>query len=160
MINTQNGVQFSDEFELNYHLFMEIGLSVNYNGYLYDQDTGIEIKYKDKYIKSSTVPMPLYAGRNDIIFEPAKNYNLMTTLLGYYIDKETNSDDGDRIGYIAQYIDDNPTKDKQRIVIKTKRGDIASKFYYNVYLGYIECIFMLGGSLVPDLSNFDIQYQE
>lgn len=158
MIFTNTGkVQFQDEYEMFYHLFMEIGLGINNNNqYLYDQDTGVELQYKEKYIKATVVPVPIYAGRNDIVFEPARNYHLMTTIMGYYIDKETAN--GNDIGFVAQYIDDNPDRTKQRIVVKTSRGDICSDFYHNIYLGYIECIFKLSGSFDPDLSNFDILY--
>jgi hypothetical protein len=149
-------IMFDDFFEMSYYLFMEIGLSVNSNNYLYDQDTGIQIRYKDKYIKATVVPMDIYAGKNDIIFDPAHNYNLMTTLFGYFLDKESNNEEGDKIGFIAQFIDDNETKDKQRLSVQTQRGLYASEFYNNLYLAFIEMIFTLSGNYLVDLSNFDI----
>ena len=149
-------VSFNDIYELYYHLFTEIGLSISPNQYLYDQDTGIELRFKDKYIKATVHPIPIYSGKNDIIFDPSKNYNLMVSLLGYYIDKESNNtEQSDNIGFIAQYIEETPGREKQRVVIKTKRGEIKSQFYFNIYLGYIEIIFILSGNFLPDLSNFD-----
>lgn len=151
-------VMFDDMYEMFYHLFTEIGLSINNNQYLYDQDTGIELKYKDKYIKSTVVPIPIYAGKNDIVFDPVKNYNLMVSLLGYFIDKEANNPEGDRIQFIAQYIEDDQNREKQRVVIKTRNGDFASNFYRNIYLGYIEIIFILADNFIPNLVNFDCEF--
>lgn len=153
-----NGFQiFNDVYERNYYLFMEIGLSINNNQYLIDQDTGQTLQFKDKYIKATVEPVPIYAGKTDILFEPERNYGLMEKLLGYYIDKESNSDEGDRIGYIANYTEYFPDKTKQRVVIKTARGDIATQFYHNLYLAYMEAIFLLSGSFNNlTLSNFDI----
>lgn len=155
MKNVNGKIMFDDMYELYYHLFLEIGLSINGNNYLYDQDTEIPLMYKDKYIKATTFPVPIYAGRNDIVFDPSQNYNLMVSILGYYIDKESNSDSGDNIGFIAQYIEDNDIE-MQRVVVKTKNGDYASQFYHNIFLGYIEIIFLLAHSFNVDLSNFDL----
>lgn len=152
--NSIGQMVFDDLQEMYYNLFNEIGLSINKDSYLYDMDTGQVLLFKDKYIKASNNPLDdLYAGKTDIVFDPLKNYTLMTTLFGYYIDKEF----ADRPGYfIAQYIDDNPEdKHLQRFVVKTQDGDIYSKFYNNTYLGYVENIFNLAGSTV-DLSNFDL----
>ena len=152
-------INFSDMY---YDLFMELGLGIDANSYLYDQDTDMPILFKEKYIKANITGAPLYQGRNDIIFDPPKNYSLMDKLFGFYLDKCKNSDDGDILrGYIAHYIEDDPTKTKQRVVVKTVpveqggRGLIESEFYFNVYLAFIDCIFRIAG-YNPNLQNFDI----
>ena len=105
---TANGkMMFDDIYEMFYHLFTEIGLGINTDQYLYDQDTMTVLKYKDKWIKATVQPVEIYAGKTDIVFDPARNYNLMTTLFGYFISKESNSPEGDRIKFNSQYIDDN-----------------------------------------------------
>jgi len=161
MIYLPNGtVAFDNIFDMYYDMFSEIGLGINSQQYLYDQDTQIVIQFKEKYIKASINGQPVYAGRNDIVFEPAKNYTLMTRLFEYYLDKCQNSDDGDQLrGYIAHYIDDDEAKEKQRVVVKTAgRGEISSQFYFNVYLAYIDCLFKIAG-YNADLSNFDIKVE-
>ena len=161
MIYLPNGtVVFDNIFDMYYDMFSEIGLGINSQQYLYDQDTQIVIQFKEKYIKASINDQPVYAGRNDIVFEPAKNYTLMTRLFEYYLDKCQNSDDGDQLqGYIAHYIDDDEAKEKQRVVVKTAgRGEISSQFYFNVYLAYIDCLFKIAG-YNADLSNFDIKVE-
>lgn len=161
MIYFANGTSgFENMMDMYYDLFSEIGLGINSQQYLYDQDTQIVLMFKDKYIKASVTGEPLYAGRNDIVFEPAKNYTLMTRLFEYYLDKCQNSDDGDMLqGYIAHYIDDDETKEKQRVVVKTVgRGEISSNYYFNIYLAYIDCLFRIAGYNV-NLNNFDIRVE-
>ena len=45
---------------------------------------------------------------------------------------------------------------RQRVVIRTKKGDLYTQYYYNIYLAYIEAIFLLSENFEYDLSNFDI----
>lgn len=154
----QGKVMFQDIYEMYYHLFTEIGLGINSDQYLYDQDNGTVLRYKDKYLKATVQPVEIYAGKTDMIFDPVKNYNLIVSILGYYLDKEANNPEGDNIGFIAQFIEDDSTREKQRVVVKTRRGDYISSFYYNIYLAYIEVIFLLSDNFVVDLSNFDIVF--
>lgn len=159
MIYYANGtVGFENIWDLYYDLFSEIGLGINSQQYLYDQDTQTTIMFKDKYIKASINGQPVYAGRNDVVFEPNKNYTLMARLFEYYLDKCQHSDDGDLLcGYIAHYIDDDATKEKQAVVVKTQgRGLIQSDFYFNIYLAYVDCLFKIAGYNVV-LKNFDIK---
>ena len=151
-------IGFDNIYDMYYDLFSEIGLGINTQQYLYDQDTQVTITFKEKYIKASINGQPIYAGRNDIVFEPAKNYTLMARLFEYYLDKCQQSDDGDLLeGYIAHYIDDDETKEKQRVVVKTVgRGEISSNYYFNIYLAYIDCLFKIAG-YNANLTNFDIK---
>lgn len=147
---------FNDIYEMYYNLFLELGLAVNENGYLYDIDNNIVLKFKDKYIKAAMTRVPVYPGAFDIVFDPSQNYMLMVYMMGYYIDKEVNNEN--KIGFIAQYIDeDKSTEDKlQRVVVKTRNGNICSRYYHNIFLAYIDIIFILSGNTSLDLSNFDI----
>ena len=162
MYPSANGKMFFNNFnEMFYELFMEIGLAINNEQYVYDQDTGIILKFKDKRIKMSFTS-DVYAGNNDIIFDPSTNYDLMVKLFGYYIEKETN--EGNDIGYIAHFTEEENGKAfipkderfKQRVVVRTRNGDICSNYYYNLYLAYIEIIFIISENPQYDLSNFDI----
>lgn len=162
MYPSANGKMYFNDFrEMYYNLFLEIGLSINNDQYIYDQDTGIILKFKDKQIKMSFINN-VYAGNNDIVFDPSTNYNLIVTLFGYYIEKEAAN--GNDIGYIAHFSEEEAGKVfipkgerfKQRLVIRTKNGDINTEGYYNLYLAYIEAIFIISGNTGYDLSNFDI----
>lgn len=162
MYPSANGKMFfNDTMEMYYNLFLEIGLSINNEQYIYDQDTGIVLKFKDKRIKMS-FSNTVYGSNNDIIFDPSTNYDLMVKLFGYYIEKETSN--GNDIGYVAHFTEEEAgrvfvpdgERFKQRLVIKTKNGDIGTNYYYNLYLSYIEAIFIISGNTGYDLSNFDI----
>lgn len=162
MYPSANGKMFfNNTTEMYYELFLEIGLSINNENYIYDQDTGIILKFKDKRIKMS-LNGTVYGSSNDIIFDPTSNYDLMVKLFGYYIEKETSNEND--IGYIAHFTEEETNKAfiskderfKQRLVIRTKNGDICTNYYYNLYLSYIEAIFIISGNNNYDLSNFDI----
>ena len=163
MYPSANGkVYFSDVNEMYYNLFLEIGLAINNEQFIYDQDTGIVLKYKDKRIKMSFTN-DVYGSNNDVVFDPSTNYDLMVKLFGYYIEKETHQNEND-IGYIAHFTDEEfgrpfvPKEERyrQRLIVKTKHGDLRTNPYYNIYLAYIEAIFIISGNIEYDLSNFDI----
>jgi hypothetical protein len=162
MIYLPNGtIQFNDIGELYYELFMEMGLYVKTaDSYLYDQDTSTPIMFDSKYIKANTNNAPIYAGANDIAFEPGKNYKLISQLFGYYLTKAQYSEDGDLLqGFIAWYdesmTDEKSKFEKKKVTIKTEgRGTIESQYYFQIYLAFIDCIFRINNKIV-DLSNFD-----
>ena len=156
-VTPQGKIAYNTIGELNYNLFMTIGLAINADQHLYDQDTMKELNFNGKYIKASINDIPVYAGRNDVVFEPSRNYKLMATLFGYYIDKETNSEEGDKVGFISQGNEDSKDREFHRLFVDTKRyGRVESDWYQNGYLGFIDCIFKLDGQNI-DLHNFDIR---
>ena len=158
---------FNDMGELFYNLFLEIGLGINQDQYIYDQDSGIVLKCKDRYIKASINNTPVYAGKNDIVFDPANNYNLIVWLLSYYAEKEEANGEGN-VSYMSHFTEpevyisrktdrDTTKRYRQRVVIVTRSGqNLHTGFYYNLYLAFIEAIFILSGNDEYDLSNFDV----
>ena len=157
MFNPDGTLTYNNFIEMQYDLFSTIGLGINRDCLIYDQDTSTLIQMGGKYIKASVCGEPIYVGKDAIPFDPAKNYKLITYLFCHFLDKAQMSDDGDILGgYVSHFIDDNPEKDKQAVVVRTTmKGDIRSRFYYNIYLAYIDCILRIDG-YNPDLSNFDI----
>ena len=157
-----NGIAyFNDLNDLYYNYLLEMGLAINANQYLCYQDSGQILQFKGKFIKASVNNVPVYAGLNDILFDPLHNYGMIATLFGLYLDQCQNADDGDILnGYIAHYIEDNPNdKTMQKVTVKTfGRGEISSNYYHNVFLAYIDCTFRVSGTNV-DLSAFDIEYE-
>lgn len=149
---------YESKEEMYYNLFLQMGLVVNNQGYLQDSDTGIVIRYKDKFIKVSLNPgVPAYAGRTDILFEPDKNFDLMSKLMSFYIDKRDHSDDP--LGYIGQGIMDNKEYSVHSVFVKSHSGEFESAKYHNTYLGFIDCIFRMDG-VTPELHQFDIWEEE
>jgi hypothetical protein len=149
---------YESKEEMYYNMFLEMGLFVNQQGYLQDQDTGIVIRYKDQFIKVSLNPnVPVYTGRTDVEFDPKKNFNLMATLMGYYIDKREHGEEP--IGYISQGIFDKKEEQLHSVFIKSQSGLYESDLYHNSYLGFIDCIFKMGG-ILTNLHPFDIVEDE
>ena len=158
VFNPDGTISYTDVFELYYNLFNTIGLSVNADQYLYDQDNLQILKYNDKAIKAATAPMNVYAGKNDVIFEPAVNYDMMVKLFGYWLDKEIAIGENPNIGvYQSQYIEDHPeNKLLQRFTVCFANGTkYTSQFYNKLYLAYMELIFLIGDNQVVNLHNFD-----
>lgn len=149
-------VRFTDRGELLFHLFMEMGLGINSNQYLYDQDTGEVLRFKDLYIKADVNNQPIYAGKTDIVFEPETNYSLMNNLFAYYLEKFKADEDNHITQEISYYFESDPNKEKQRIFVKTQYATYATQFYSCVFLAFIEATFLINGNFMVDLSNFDI----
>lgn len=151
--------QFPTRGAMHYALFNIIGLSINRDSYLYDNDTGTVLQYKGKYIKATTADIPIYAGKNDIVFDPPCSYHMMVVLLGYYINKRDNSEDEHPLGFISQGIIDTADKSQHQLFVDTStRGRIISDWFNNGYLTYIDMIFKLDEQDFVDLHNFDIPY--
>ena len=153
-------VSFVTYGDMYFHLFIEMGLSINKDGHLFDQEAGSNnpLLFDGKTIKAATNDQPIYIGENEVAFDPTTNYSVMSKLFYYFLDKYA-QDEESSYKYISNSIEDNPEKDKQCVCIKTDKGKIYSKFYYNLYLGFIEMIFMLNQSYSVDLSNFDIKIE-
>ena len=156
MVVLSNGkTQFSDIWELNFYLFTEIGLALDNNNSLYDQDTGIVLRYEDKYIKSSVnFGEIVYAGKDDIVFDIV-NFKLINTLFGYFIEKFS-SDPDNNFEFVASFTD-KVGEDKIQANVKYNKFSVISSLpYYNMYLCLIELIFSINGNFEVDLSNFDM----
>lgn len=176
-------IMYDNFEELYYNLFLEAGLAINPERYLINPDVGDGIsatdysciKFNNKRIKIPSNLIEIYAGKNDILFEPMNNLNLMTYMFSYIIDnnKDVKCKDG---AYIAAIFSEDNAESKQRVTLRIDHKpksivpfyyidpypfinegfeDITSEFYYNIYLGYIECIFKFFGNNVC-LTNFDI----
>ena len=139
-------------------MFMEMGLEVGSDGCIRDQETKNPLRFKDKYIKCSITPYPIYAGNTDVLLELQHSYSIIEKLFGYYLDYAQNTDDGDITGGMIGgfFIDELPDKSKQRVALKTRmRGEISSDYYFNTLLAFVDCIFKIAGTNV-DLHNFDV----
>ena len=159
--NPDGSMSFESYGDLYFHMFIEMGLSINKDSYLFDQDSGSQfpLQFDGKAIKANTKDQPIYVGENEVAFDPTTNYSVMSRLFYYYLDKYASNEDREYT-YLAHSIEDNPDRTKQCVCIKTDKGKIYSKFYYNLYLAYIEMIFKIGGSCPLDLSNFDIPREQ
>lgn len=151
-----NGVMcFNDVYDLTYNLLNTIGLSINANGHIYDQDTKIVLDFHGSKLKATVNPnIPCFAGQGEVMFDILNNVRLVTTLLGYCIDKET-AMNGFRS--ISNYLEENPETKQSALTIKMEDGSLRTTGYYeNKCLKFINAIFLVYEDIV-DLSNFDIK---
>ena len=116
--------------ELYFDLFNEIGLGVRQDGYIYDQDNGNLLTFENLYLKISLSGQEIYAGRNEMIFDPSTSFKLIDRIFGYFLDKCREDEDGDILqGLVAYYCEDAENR-QQRVCVKTLgRGIIASRWY-------------------------------
>lgn len=156
MFFNNGSMMFNDVGELTYNVLMAIGLDIK-NEYVFDQDNGEPIMFQGKMIKASVDSNnPCYAGQNDVTFDILTNVRLVTTLLGYCIDKETALNGFSCLShFIEESQDEDPANRSTALSIKmSDYSTKTTKYYYNKCLKYIHAIFLVYDDNV-DLSNFD-----
>ena len=149
---------YNTKEDLIFALLNEIGLSIDNNNTLIDQDNnGERIYFGGKLIKCSLDPnRPVYNSEIAIVFDPVDDIRLMTTILAYYLEKERVLGESYPIAYGFN------NKDKQgpsTISVKIQTHDrgiieVTSNLYYNKCLVISDVILRMGGQY-SDLSNFD-----
>ena len=153
MYNNCGNRYFDDPYEMTYNLLNAIGLSIDGNGYVYDQDTRIHLLYQGKKIKASIDPNnPAYAGEGEITMDLIHDMKLANMILLYFIDKESNLGD---LSIVSQFIEEVPNGKLTALGIKKTDGSsIITEYYTNKALKYIEAVFLLDGEKIY-LHNFD-----
>lgn len=132
----------------NEKVLQEIGLEVDEDGRLIDDETGSSIMFKGKLLKVNNV------GKNDILYDPLENPAMMGKLFTYFLNKnEKETGVGTRtFGY-----GNSNKKDKSYIELKKEDNSVVrSKSYYNDSLKYAEIIFKMNSDIYDeDLSPLD-----
>lgn len=127
-------------------LMREIGLDVDINMCIIDQDTGIQLEYNGKKM--------VYQGnrsKTSVPFDPLNNTKMMSHLFSYYTEK-VQAEDG-RYFSIFYQVKDSDTK--SHLEIKEDNGNIIkSESYTNDTLKYADLIFKINGE-EKDLSKED-----
>ena len=148
---------YNTKEDMIFALINEIGLSINNNGSLFDQDTGQIIYFGGKEIKCSIDPtIPVYKSDMSVIFDPLNDMKLMTTILGYYLEKERSMGDYYPITYSFNDRDKRGPSNMSVQIQTPDRGivEVVSGFYYNRCLKISDIILRMGGQ-ESNLSNFD-----
>lgn len=132
--------------DFNNKVMQEIGLEVDSNGNVIDQDSRNLIQFKSKNIKCTNI------GRDDIPFNPLENASLMSKLFSYYVDK-LDKEDG---RYVSVYYPNARDKgEKGYIELKEGNNVIKSGTYYNDSIKYAELMMTLNGNTKVDFSELD-----
>lgn len=144
----------SNNIELVNKLMQEIGLDIDNNNYIIDQDNGNQIKFNGKNLKYNSDQNNNRRNSNEILFNPIENPKLMNNLFSYYTDK-INQEDG-RYVNIYYPLDSGDNSGKGKIELKEDTNDtLQSNNYYNDCLKYADLIFQLGGDTNVDLTEYD-----
>jgi hypothetical protein len=142
----------NNEYELGKAILDEIGINVGNDYILYDQDTGAPIQFQGKNVKfSSTNPELVYIGAGDILFDPVHNLQMITRMMGMYLDKE--ADNGNET--LCMYDDYDKEKRTTSHAIKFFQKDqVTSHYYKNKCLSICDN-FMELANMDNDLTKFD-----
>lgn len=136
--------------ELTEKLMQEIGLEIDSNHCIVDQDNGSRLQFNGKNLKY--IEDGIRTGRNDLEFNPVENSKLMNHLFSYYTNK-IHQEDG---RYINIYYPVECAENKGFIELKDGDNNIMrSGEYYNDSLKYADLIFQLNGEEDVDLSEYD-----
>lgn len=144
--------------ELNSLVMREIGLELDRQYNVIDQDTGVQLQINGRLIKyyfgSEINPDSNVDG--DKIFDAVKDSYLLNFLVAYYIEKLKFEDPSLYI-YSFHSIND---KFKPRTALEFKGSiNTRTRFYYSDCLKFIEGLYKLNGSDI-DLSDYDMMIVE
>lgn len=136
--------------ELLYKLMNEVGLSVDDQYNLVDQDYGTVVFLNGKVIKAARNGLEPFVSRQEVYFNPIENVKLMRMLFQYYIKKLNVFDNK----YFPLFYPISNDKGMGGFEIKNDKEIYRSNYYNNECLRYIDLIFRMSGENV-DLSSFD-----
>lgn len=143
-----------EEFEQR--ILQNIGLDINIDGFIFDEDTGDTLMFRNKLIKTVNISY------GDILYDPLGNPAMMNQLFSYFLvknEKETNVP----IRIISYYYDGNGNSNKKEkgfIEIKSENYELVlkSRSYYNDSLKYADLLFRMNSSIFDeDMSNLDTE---
>lgn len=140
-----------NELELTKLILMEIGLELDQNENIIDQDTGEILYYDGKPMKFSFRPFCEVNENYSVYFNPMSNYKLMSMMFSYFLEKITMVQG---LYFPVFY----PTKDeetlKTSLSVKNDNLLISTRFYSNILLAYLELICKINYK-DGDFSEFD-----
>lgn len=137
--------------ELEYKLLMEIGLDIDTEHRLVDQDFGTFVFFNGKHIKAKRNGIEPFINKHTVYFDPVGNVKFMRQLFQYYINKINQLDGVYFPVFFPIFNQENRTG---CIEMKNEEGSFRSEYYHNETLRYIDMIFRISGEIL-DLRQFD-----
>ena len=133
----------------------EIGLAINSDNEVYDQDTFslIDIEGK-KIIFSFTVGKKLFCDpQTQIVFEPVSNLKMINRLFAYYLQKEEM--EGNMC--IKTWFQEEDDKKRTAITIVSSNGErFTSDYFYNPCLKFCDLILKFGYPMEIAAGEFNL----
>lgn len=140
--------------DLEYQLILAMGLSVDTNNNLIDQDYGTIVYLNGKNIKAKRGPVEPFIRKTDIYFDPVNNVKLMRSLFQYYINKITELDNRYFSVYFPVFGSENGLV---AIEIKNERESYRSDYFFNESLRYIDLILKISGYDYINVKDYDFK---
>lgn len=138
--------------ELVNKLIVEIGLDIDTDNNIVDQDTQNSLVFNGKKLKY--VPGDQKVNRNEIEFDPISNRKLMTNLLAYANNKQVEEGTAAPISIFYQL--NSNQEGKNKIELKDENNNVyVSNPYYNDNLKLMDILFQMNGEQNVDLSEYD-----
>lgn len=138
--------------ELLNRLMSEIGLDVDDNNHIVDQDTGMNLQFNGKNLLCDDPTKRIFKKRDEITFNPIESPKLMNSLFSYYINK-IHEEDGRYINIYYPVQDGD--KGYMELKEETTNTTMKSNSYKNDCLKYADLILQLNGNDDNDLRKFD-----
>lgn len=126
--------------ELTEKIMSNIGLDIDKDFKVKDQDFNNFIIINNKYLKCSYGVEEPFIGKNDIYFDPLNNTRLMIFLFTYFLEKYSMLNNTYFMSFIV-------LSGKNKTTALDIRGDIniVSDYYHSDTLKYIDIIFRISG---------------
>ena len=158
MFITPKGFSYESEEELNYNILNAVGLSTLQNGAVIDTEIGVPIMFGGKTLKCNIDSRNIhYAGEGEVMLDIINNLKMSITLFGLLLDKTRVFEDKEIYTYYTEEMEvENGLKKTQLVVMFEDKSTVASDFFYNKSLAYIDTIFKLE-EIDVNLDNFDSQ---
>lgn len=130
----------------------ELGLEINQDNHIVDQDTGHLLTFKDKKIKYNT-GIIFRLNKDEISYDPLNNPKLMNHLFAYYTNKLADEESV----YIGSYFNI-PVNNSDKFVMKVKTDDsfIKSEPYFSESVRIMDIVCKLNDS-DTDVSKYDFK---
>ena len=152
---TPEGMLFDDEYELNYYVLEELGLTLLPDGRLFDEAKNEILSFNGMIIKGSVSANKInYAGQGEITLDLLNNIRMTTVLFGRFIQNKINEGMSYVSHYTEEMIDETEIKYNRLVVKHDTYNSTTSRYYHNKCLKFIDMMFLLDEDMV-ELRNFD-----
>lgn len=145
-------VMTKDDF--NNKILQNIGLEIDEDNCIIDEETGDRLQIRGKYIKTEVGEQDY----NCIEYNPLENPTMMNKLFGYFLDKNEKE-----TGVGTRVYSHSTTNKKEKghvILIQEDETTITSGNYYNDSLKYADIIFKMNSAIkLEDLRPLDAPIQ-
>lgn len=127
-------------------VLQQLGLEIDINGYIIEQDSEMKLYVKGK-------PITNISSRYSLGFDPLSNGHLMSFLFSYYLSKLQSEEDR----YITMFYSSSKERNGKGYMAVQEQGElIKSRVYNNDSIKYLDLLYQLNG-LSKNLIHYDIE---